>query len=132
MRIATITRMIRRDQKFSEATATSLSAMTMISALRMKSVRTALDTTESSSTAFFSVFVSTSAWCRPETSSHSFSAPSNARYVPPSMSSGVSRKGRNWLSSRIAGRMKSSLLRSDPVAMRLMTGSSRLAARPST
>ena len=38
---------------------------------------------------------------------------------------GVSSHGRNWLSSRAAGRMMSSLLRSEPSAMRLMIGSSR-------
>ena len=46
--------------------------------------------------------------------------------------SGVSNHGRNWLSSSAAGRMNSSLLRSDPIAMRLIIGSSRSAVIPCT
>src|SRR5687768_178341 len=38
--------------------------------------------------------------------------------------------GRNWLSSRATGRMNRSLLRSEPLAIRLMIGSSRAAADP--
>src|SRR5829696_4410185 len=45
---------------------------------------------------------------------------------------GVRRNGRNWLSSRIAGRMISSLLRSEPIAILRMIGSSRSAASPCT
>lgn len=59
-----------------------------------------------------------------------FSAPSKHRYVPPSMRSGVSTIGRNWLSSMAAGRMKRSLLRSEPIAIRLMIGSSRCGLKP--
>jgi hypothetical protein len=45
---------------------------------------------------------------------------------------GVSSQGTNWLSSRAAGRMMISLLRSEPVAMRLMIGSSRFGVTPCT
>ena len=45
---------------------------------------------------------------------------------------GVSSHGTNWLSSSAAGVMMSSLLRSDPSAMRLMIGSSRSGVRPCT
>src|SRR6478735_11085994 len=40
--------------------------------------------------------------------------------------------GTNWLSSRAAGRMNSSLLRRDPIAIRLIIGSSRSAVMPCT
>ena len=48
------------------------------------------------------------------------------------MSSGESNHGMKALSSRIAGTMKTSLLRSDPIVIRLMIGSSRLGSSPST
>ena len=48
------------------------------------------------------------------------------------MRMGVSSDRTNWLSSSAAGRMNSSLLRSDPHAMRLIIGSSRSAAIPCT
>ena len=70
MSSATMTRMRSRDTNGSLAT--SLRAMTMISADRMKSVRTAPETTASSSTSPASA---ASAWC-PDTSSQTFSAPS--------------------------------------------------------
>ena len=106
-----------------------MSEMTMISAERMKSVVTAPLTIVSSSWAA----ASSSAACPwPETFSQIFSAPSKHRYVPPSMSNGESSHGMKALSSRIAGTMKSSLLRSDPIVIRLMIGSSRLGSSPST
>ncbi len=45
---------------------------------------------------------------------------------------GVSSHGTNWLSSSAAGRMKSSLLRSEPTAIFLMIGSSRCGSTPCT
>jgi len=45
---------------------------------------------------------------------------------------GVSSQGRNWLSSSAAGRMNSSLLRSEPRAIRQMIGSSRCGETPVT
>src|SRR6478752_1456259 len=45
---------------------------------------------------------------------------------------GARSQGTNWLSSSAAGRMNRILLRSDPIAIFLMIGSSRLAATPAT
>ena len=45
---------------------------------------------------------------------------------------GVMIHGTNWLSSSTAGRMKTSLLRIDPMAIFLIIGSSRDAVKPST
>ncbi len=45
---------------------------------------------------------------------------------------GVITPGRNWLSSSAAGRITSSLLRREPVAMRRMIGTSRSAVTPWT
>ena len=42
----------------------------------------------------------------------------------------MSSHGTNWLSSSAAGRMNSSLLRREPIAIRLMIGSSRSAVMP--
>ncbi len=46
--------------------------------------------------------------------------------------SGSAHSGANWLSSRAAGRMNNSLLRTEPTAIFLMIGSSRSAATPWT
>ncbi len=48
------------------------------------------------------------------------------------MRSGVSAHGTNWLSSRMAGRMNTSLLRIEPIAIRLIIGSSRSGLNPVT
>ena len=69
---ATTTRMTARPRN--AWSATSLSAMTMISADRMKSVRTAPETTVSSSTGPASAPLG--AWWPPPTFSQTFSAPS--------------------------------------------------------
>ncbi len=73
MPIATITRMIRRDTNGSSTT--SFSEMTMISADRMKSVRTAPDTMVFSS-GIASSPAAESSWWPPLILCHTFSAPS--------------------------------------------------------
>ena len=72
----TTTRMIARDQKGSDAT--SLREITMISALRMKSVVTAPRTIFASASGPRSTTGAASSWC-PETRSQTFSAPSKQR-----------------------------------------------------
>ena len=68
----------------------------------------------------------------PHNTSYTFSAPSNDRYAPPIMSRGVMSQGTNWLRISATGRMKTSLLRSEPMAIFKMTGSSRSARKPWT
>ena len=129
MSSATTTRMTARVTNGSDDT--SSSAMTMISAERMRSVRIAPETIACSCSGPTAATGSAcpSWW---ESFSQTFSAPSYARYVPPSMRIGVSSHGRNWLSSNAIGRMMSSLLRIEPMAIFLTMGSSRSGLTPST
>ena len=109
--------------------ATSLRAITMISADRMKSVRVAAGR------------------AAPRPAPRPPSPPPGvvpAEHLPQLLRAlvaevraadhqdGVSSYGGNSLSSSAAGRMKSSLLRSEPMAIRLMIGSSRSGLRPCT
>ena len=48
------------------------------------------------------------------------------------MSRGVRIHGTNWDSTRMAGRMNRNLLRSDPIAIVLIIGSSRAGLKPVT
>ena len=130
MTIATTIRMSVRDRNGSWET--SLSAITMISALRIRSVRIAPEVIFFSASGPRSAAGSLGAWSLWDRCSITFSAPSKHRYVPPSISSGVSNHGANWLRIRATGRMISNLLRSEPIAIFLMIGSSRLGFTPCT
>ena len=112
--------------------ATSFSAIAMISADRMKSVRIAPDTFWFSSRTGSVVVSSASPWPCPLTASITFSAPSKHRNAPPIIRSGVIAQGAKALSSRATGRRISSLLRSEPSAILPMIGSSRCGASPTT
>jgi hypothetical protein len=127
---ATITRISARERNGSSAT--SLSEITMISAERMKSVRIAPLTSVSSWSAPTSLADASSLWWCGLIASHSFSAPSKHRYAPPTIRIGVSSQSTNSLRISAAGRMKSSLFRSEPIAIRLITGSSRSGWKPWT
>ena len=54
-----------------------------------------------------------------------FSAPSKQRYPPPSIKSGTKAHGASAFSSSAMGKMMTSLLRSEPLAIRQIIGSSR-------
>ena len=89
--IATITSAAARNQN--SYSATSFSEMTMISAERMKSVRIAPATIFSSASPPWTAAVSSVSSWWPARLPQIFSAPSKQRYVPPSMSRGVSAHG---------------------------------------
>ena len=136
MRTATTARTMARIQKpasGSEST-TSLSAITMISAERMKSVRMAPATVCFSCSgvnspvgaALLLGLVCVAADPLPAPCAR----PRRRGSAPPKIRMTGSSHGRNWPSSSAAGRMKSSLLRSEPIAIFLMIGSSRSAAEP--
>ena len=113
---------------------TSFSAIAMISADKMKSVRTAP----------FTIFCSCSLLVNSASSStklssscgtsfsQTFSAPSKHRYAPPNMRIGVIAHGRNRLSNNATGKMMTSLLKNEPLAMRQIIGSSRSGVNPVT
>ncbi len=104
----------------------------MISAERMKSVRIAPETVAASASGPCSATGSSWSWSSWRRAWITLWAPSYARKQPPNMRMISTTVGAIALSSSAAGRMNSSLLRSDPSAMRRMIGSSRSAANPRT
>ena len=115
--------------------------MTMISAERMKSVRTApwifSRSNATRSTVPSALACACSAWLASSSSAPcsslwaSFSTPSKHRNAPPSMSSGVTSHGAQALMASAAG-TRMALLTSDPLATAQTTGISRSARTPVT
>ena len=104
----------------------------MISADRMKSVRIAPETIVASASPPWSAAGTSWSWSSWRRAWMTLWAPSYARKQPPNIRMISTTVGATSLSTSATGRMKSSLLRSEPTAIRLMMGSSRSAARPRT
>ena len=130
MTSATTISEMRRIQKPISSTADS--EMTMISADKMRSVRTAPRTICFSSAAPWNDAGGALASECPVRTSQIFSAPSKHKKRPPTMSRGVKSQGVNSLISMMSGKMITSLLMMDPRAIFHTTGSSRCGVMPWT